>query len=131
MNIAELSKQIAENSRVLKEATLLRQEENLENTKTIADAGAGEEAVQRALDTLKAFYEGSGFIQRSGYVPPNSDRQGRTVADLAPKYFDSEYAGSQEASKGIIGMLEVILADFGRTDTTVTGQELQAKNDFS
>merc|ERR1711972_365019 len=41
-----------------------------------------------------------------------------------------EYKGSQDASKGIIGMLDVILADFGRTDSTVTQEEQDAQNDF-
>merc|ERR1719464_2177797 len=70
------------------------------------------------------------MIQRSGYVPPDSDREGLTVADRAPEVFDSEYKGSQDASKGIIGMLEVILADFDRTSSTVDSQETQAQSDF-
>jgi len=45
------------------------------------------------------------------YVPPNSDRSGKTVADLAPKEFDSsDYKGQQEASKGILGLLETTKA---------------------
>merc|ERR1712113_615370 len=68
--------------------------------------------------------------QSSGYVPPNSDREGLTVADRAPNVFDADYKGSQEASKGIIGMLEVILADFDRTGTTVGQQESQAQGKF-
>jgi hypothetical protein len=63
-------------------------------------------------------------------VPPRPDREGLTVADRAPDVFDSEYKGSQEASKGIIGMLEVILADFDRTGSTVDSQETQAQSDF-
>merc|ERR1719384_2384848 len=70
------------------------------------------------------------MIQRSGYVPPNSDREGLTVADRAPEVFDDEYKGSQEASKGIIGMLEVILADFDRTGTVVDQAENEAQGKF-
>merc|ERR1740123_1992448 len=94
------------------------------------DAAAGKEAVKRAIRVLKNFYGDGSFIQRSGYVPPNSDREGKTVADRAPEVFDTEYEGSQEASKGIIGMLEVILADFDRTGTTVEAEEDQAQSDF-
>jgi len=129
-DIADLSKQIADNAKALKEATELRQEENRENTDTVRDAGAGKEAVEFALETLKTFYENAAFLQRSGYVPPNSDRDGLTVADRAPEVFDTEYKGSQEASKGIIGMLEVILKDFDRTGSTVTQQEDDAQGEF-
>merc|ERR1711920_1086585 len=95
----------------------------------MVDAGAGKAAVELALNTLRTFYSGQ-FFQRSGYVPPKSDREGLTVADRAPDVFDSEYKGSQDASKGIIGMLEVILADFDRTSSTVDSQETQAQSDF-
>uniref|UniRef100_A0A7S3TR87 Uncharacterized protein n=1 Tax=Strombidinopsis acuminata TaxID=141414 RepID=A0A7S3TR87_9SPIT len=126
--IAVLSKEIAELKKALLEATELRQEEKADNTKVINDAGAGKEAVEYALQVLKAFYEGAAFVQ---YVPPNSDRAGKTVGDYAPEVFDSEYKGSQDASKGILGMLEVILSDFDRTDQTVTDEEEAADQQFT
>lgn len=128
--IADLTKQIADNKKALNEATILRQEENKENHQTLDDAEAGREAVEFALNTLKAFYENAAMLQKAAYVPPNSDREGLTVADRAPEVFDSEYRGSQEASKGIIGMLEVILADFERTDSVVSDQEHDAQEKF-
>lgn len=124
-DIAELSKQIAANRKALLEATTLREEEQTENARTVTDAGAGKEAVQLALTTLETFY--TEFLQ---YVPPNSDRDGLTVGDRAPEVFDSEYNGAQEASKGIIGMLQVILSDFDRTNTTVTTEESRAAGAF-
>jgi len=129
--IAELSRAIADNKKALKEATDLRQKESAENEKTVAEAEAGKEAVERALEVLKNFYEGAALLQRrAGYVPPNSDREGKTVSDRAPEVFDSEYKGSQDASKGILGMLEVILTDFSRTITTVTAEEEEAEAEF-
>jgi len=128
--IAELSKQIASLQKALADATTLRLEQQRENQQTVKDAGAGRQAIVLALDTLRTFYNSALFLQRADYVPPNSDREGLTVADRAPDVFDSEYHGSQEASKGIIGMLEVILADFDRTGTTVESQENQAQLDF-
>merc|ERR1740116_801444 len=128
--VAELSRQIAENKKALHEATQLRQEESEDNSKTIADAGVGKAAVEFALETLKGFYDNA-FIQRSAYVPPNSDREGLTVADRAPEVFGNEgYRGSQEAATGIIGILEVILSDFDRTESTVTQAESQAQSRF-
>jgi len=129
--VAVLSKEIADLKKALMEASELRSEENKENTQTIEDAGAGREAVEQALEVLKAFYEGSSALLQKKFVPTNSDREGNTVKDLAPEVFDSKYQGSQEASKGIIGMLEVILSDFDRTDTVVTGQEADAASAFA
>jgi len=128
--IAQLSKEIAENKRALMEATELREKESQENLLTIEEAGAGKEAVSQAVEVLKTFYGGAAFVQKASFVPTNSDREGKTVADRAPEVFDEDYKGSQEASKGIIGMLEVILSDFERTDKTVTQEEADAQEAF-
>merc|ERR1712039_412205 len=104
-----------------------------ENDKTVSEAGAGKEAVEYALQVLKKYYEGGSLLQRSSYEPwvaTNSDREGKTVGDLAPEVFDAEYNGAQDSSKGILGLLEVILSDFDRTVTTVTAEETQAAEDF-
>mmetsp|Transcript_40066 Transcript_40066/g.103715 ORF Transcript_40066/g.103715 Transcript_40066/m.103715 type:complete len:697 (-) Transcript_40066:151-2241(-) len=128
--IAQLSKEIAENKRALMEATELREKESQENLLTIEEAGAGKEAVAHAVEVLKTFYGGAAFVQKASFVPTNSDREGKTVADRAPEVFDEDYKGSQEASKGIIGMLEVILSDFERTTKTVTQEEADAQEAF-
>lgn len=128
-DIAELSKQIAENKKALLEATTLREEESKENDKTIEDAGVGKEQVEFALNTLEKFYNqaGGAFVQ---YVPPKSDREGLTVADRAPETFDSDYHGSGEESKGIIGLLNIILSDFDRTLLKVKTDEGAAQQSF-
>ena len=41
------------------------------------------------------------------YTPPNSDREGNTVGDVAPDFAGDNYAGAQSESKGIVGILEV------------------------
>eukprot|EP00928_Gymnodinium_smaydae_P007388 TRINITY_DN1265_c0_g1_i1.p1 TRINITY_DN1265_c0_g1~~TRINITY_DN1265_c0_g1_i1.p1 ORF type:complete len:685 (-),score=197.48 TRINITY_DN1265_c0_g1_i1:62-2116(-) len=132
VDVATLSAEIAKNAKELNEATLLRGEEKATNDKTVADAGVGKEAVEMALSILSKFYEESGVFVQTGaaYVPPNSDREGKTVADLAPEVFDENYKGKQKESKGIIGLLEVILADFDRTKTTVSTEETNAALDF-
>merc|ERR1719277_1117446 len=132
MDIATLSSQIADNKKGLMEATELRAAESAENAKTVSEAEAGLAAVKEAISILKTFYEGAApaLLQRAGAPAPalprpaaelpsglredelrfkstNSDRTGKTVADYAPDVFDSDYHGSQEASKGIIGTLEV------------------------
>jgi chromosome segregation ATPase len=130
--IAQLAGQIAANKKALLEATELRGEEQAENEKTVADSKAGKEAVLQAIEVLKNFYDNAGSLlqKRSAYTPPNSDRSGATVADLAPKVFDENYAGDQDGAKGILGMLEVIRDDFERTEIQTGNEESEAKEDF-
>ncbi|CAK0818963.1 unnamed protein product [Prorocentrum cordatum] len=151
MDIATLSTQIAENKKGLLEATELRAAESAENAKTLSEAEAGLAAVQQAISILETFYQGAApasmLLQtgRSGaaqlpsglredelrFKSTNSDRTGKTVADYAPDVFDADYHGSQEASKGIIGTLQVIEADFQRTISATEEAESQAEGSFT
>merc|ERR1719329_1012820 len=122
-------KAIAENLKALNEATELRNSEKADNEATIETAEEGKTAVELAINILKEFYDNA-FIQTGKYVPPDSDREGLTVADRAPEVFSGTYHGSQSNSKGIIGLLEVILSDFTRTIETTTQQEKTNQNAF-
>merc|ERR1719160_15627 len=124
--IEDLKKAIAENLKALNEATELRNSEKADNEATISTADEGKTAVELAINILKEFYDNA-FIQTGKYVPPNADRSGKTVADRAPEVFSGEYRGSQGASKGILGLLDVILSDFERTiDTTEDAEDSAA-----
>jgi hypothetical protein len=125
--IATLSADIASLRKALNEATELRNEESEENEKTISTASEGASGVKLALSVLNEFYGSESFIQ---YVPPNSDREGLTVSDRAPETWKSGYEGSKSDAKGIVGLLEVIEADFERTVEETTDSEAQAKLDF-
>jgi len=121
--IQDLKKAIADNLKALNEATELRNGEKADNEATIETSDEGKTAVELAINILKEFYENA-FIQTGKYVPPNADRSGKTVADRAPEVFSGDYHGSQGASKGIMGLLDVILSDFERTiDTTQTSED--------
>eukprot|EP00747_Dinoflagellata_sp_TGD_P143556 gnl/TRDRNA2_/TRDRNA2_176407_c1_seq15.p1 gnl/TRDRNA2_/TRDRNA2_176407_c1~~gnl/TRDRNA2_/TRDRNA2_176407_c1_seq15.p1 ORF type:complete len:693 (+),score=264.18 gnl/TRDRNA2_/TRDRNA2_176407_c1_seq15:88-2166(+) len=126
----ELAEAVAENMKALKEATEIRNKEKATNEKTLADSEAGKEAVTFAMTTLKDFYEGGSFLQKSKYTPPNAGRDGKTVGDMAPATAEGDYKGNQQASKGIIGLLEVILSDFERTIETTTEEETTAQGKF-
>merc|ERR1719161_2363354 len=108
--------------KALNEATDQRNKEKDDNKNTLEDAGAGKEAVEFALATLKEFYDTAASLVQAGYSPPNADREGKTVGDMAPKAFSDTYHGKQAESKGIIGLLEVILSDFERT-LEITGEQ--------
>merc|ERR1719261_1553726 len=65
------------------------------------------------------------------YVAEGSGADGKTVDDLAPDAgFDGEYGGKSDASKSIIGLLEVIVEDFSRTLTKTEEDEEEAQYDF-
>merc|ERR1719277_2108051 len=127
--IAELSEAIAKNQKALKETTELREAEAAENEETIKKATDGETSVSDAISVLEKFYN-TALVQKSSYVPPNSDREGLTMGDRAPEVFDSEYHGNQDASTGIIGILEVILSDFSRTKMQVKSDDDAAERVF-
>merc|ERR1719356_1483318 len=98
--------------------------------KTVATAKEGKGAVELALKLLNGFYNDVGLLQ-SKYVPPNSDREGKTVGDRAPEIWEGQYSGKHADSKGIIGLLHVIQADFERTIDTVTSEESAAQAGFN
>jgi hypothetical protein len=127
--IKDLEKAVAELKKALLEATELRAEEKAENEKTITMATEGKDAVELALSILKDFYDNA-FVQTRKYVPPDSDRDGNTVGDLAPEVFDKKYHGAQAEAGGIVGILEVILSDFERTIKKTTTEEEDAQMAF-
>jgi len=126
--IAKLQVDISELKKGLKEATELRNEDKAENEKTMEMSEEGAEAVKSALELLKGFYENA-FVQVK-YTPPNADKDGNTVGDLAPEVFDSTYHGAQAESKGIVGILEVILSDFERTNSQTKKNEGSDQEEF-
>jgi len=127
--ITELASDIASLQKGLKEATELRKSEKEENEATLATAEEGRSGTELALKILSDFYAAAGgsLVQ---YVPPNAGRDGKTVGDMAPDTFEGDYQGNQEKSKGIIGMLEVILSDFERTLAKVAEDEQTAQDEF-
>uniref|UniRef100_A0A7S4T122 Uncharacterized protein n=1 Tax=Alexandrium monilatum TaxID=311494 RepID=A0A7S4T122_9DINO len=128
--IATLSQEIADLSKALNEATELRSDEKADNAKTVQDATAGKKAVEDAIRVLQSFYGSTGFVQLS--VSNTTDRDGNTVGDLAPKTsYSGDYKGKTDASKGIFGLLQVILDDFDRTISTVGTLEGDAAQKFT
>jgi len=131
--IAELEAGIADNMKGLKEAGELREEEKARNQLTISMSEEGKKSVEFALTVLKEFYEKAdkAFIQKGLYTPPNAGRDGNTVGDLAPKTsFSGKYGGNQDAAKGILGILEVIVSDFQRTKDQVEKDEAESEKKY-
>lgn len=124
--IDELTTAVADLRKATFEETELRAKEKADNTKTLEDSKAGLEAVKAAIKVLKEFYEGA-FTQ---FTPEGADRDGNTVADLAPAGQSGTYHGNKDAAQGIFGLLEVIQSDFERTIETTQAEEDKAQEDF-
>jgi hypothetical protein len=110
--IETLVKEQADLTKAVKEATEQREKEKAKNTKTIAVAKAGSEAVGQALTVLKEFYAAQSFLQKGKQVPEMG-----------------AYKGNQDGKGGVVGMMEVIESDFLRleSDTTTAEEENAAE----
>jgi len=126
-DIQGLGQDIADLNKAKKEAQEIRTEEKGQNEFTVEEAKAGLAAVKRAIKLLKEFYENA-FVQKyDPFRAEGAGADGKTVGDMAPDAgFDDEYHGNQAASKGIIGLLEVIQSDFERTIQTTEDEETEA-----
>merc|ERR1712151_1209050 len=120
-DIAALTKAVSELDEAMSKATKLRQEEKAENAQTIKDAQEAQTAVAQALTILKEFYakagEATALLQHS-------------QQPVAPAIFDSPYKGLQAENGGVIGMLQVIQADFARLEADTTASEATAQKEY-
>jgi len=122
--IDALDTSISELKESLANADHTRKTDKAANLQTLSTAREGLRAIKEAIGVLKAFYKQAakakvGLLQAS---PVEVDTQGPG--------FEGAYTGKQEASSGIIGLLEVIKSDFERTISTTTASEKQAASEF-
>merc|ERR1719271_871266 len=117
---AKLEEEITALNADLATQTANRAEEKAENEQTVKDAEEGEAAVDQAIDILGHFYGAAAKATVLIAKQPSVD-------DEAPDAgFEGAYTGSQSASTGILGMMEVIKGDFARTIKETTAAEDQA-----
>jgi len=103
----KLKEEIATNTKALevlheavKQSTKIRKEEKSDNADTLTTAREGLAAVNEALLLLRSFYKQSAKSQGEG-----------------------EYAGKQESSNSVLGLLETISSDFDRTIRSTESNE--------
>merc|ERR1719298_232278 len=117
--VTELTKAVADLDAAVAKATTIREEEKAKNTETIADATEAQTAVAQALTVLKDFYakaaEATALVQKK---------------QEPPEIFDEPYKGMGGESGGVIGMLEVIQADFARLEAETKAAEEQAQKEY-
>merc|ERR1719171_2445542 len=109
--IAELSDSVSEIDAAVAEATALRSSEKVKNAKTIEDAKVAQVAVAKALTVLQEFYTKAAAATSFTQQDPASD---------APATFSKPYTGMGGSNTGVVGMLEVIQADFARLESETT-----------
>jgi len=106
-------------------ATDERGEEKDENTKTMKLSKEGYLAVKQAIAILKTFYARAGRAKVFMQFSPIDEAAGSDAG------FEGAYKGKQERSKGIIGMLEVIISDFDRTNRKTEEAEANSHAEFT
>jgi hypothetical protein len=111
----------------LKKSTELRKTEKSENEASIKEAKEGKEIVEKAIDTLEKFYKTAANEAKSLLQVRSADAEQPDIPDAG---FDDEYAGAQDGSVGVLGMLDVIKSDFERTVTDTEAAEKQAQKSF-
>merc|ERR1719331_2751175 len=117
--LEELAEQISELNLALKGATEDRAKEKAANDKAIADAKGAIPAVRSALKVLKDFYGKASAATALVQQP--------SPAGDAPGSWDTPYTGMGGSSTGVLGMLEVILADFVRLEQETSSTEAEAQ----
>jgi len=128
--IADLSAAIAATDRAVAEATEVREKESAKNKETVEDAKDAQTAVAQALSVLKDFYAKAG----AGAENLTMGYDGKTRALIqtkqpevdAPETFNEPYTGMGDSNGGVVGMLEVIEADFSRLEAETVESESSA-----
>jgi len=117
--ISDLTAAVAELDAALAEATTIRNNEKAKNAQTIADAQAAAAATQQAMKVLKDFY-----AKASTATSLVQEKKQPAIFD------DTPYTGMGADSGGVMGMIEVIAADFQRLESDTTAAEEQASKEY-
>jgi len=120
--LADLAAAVAELDAALAEATSIRNAESAKNTQTIADAQAAGKATEQAMKVLKDFYAKASTA--------TSLAQTTKKAGQPEIFSDEPYTGMGGDSGGVMGMIEVILADFQRLESDTTAAEEQSMKEY-
>jgi len=118
-DIKELTAQVSQINKDVRDATNIRTTEKEENTVTIKDAQDAQKAVSSALQVLQEFYAKAGDASALIQARPT-----------APPVFDRPYKGLQAENGGVLGMIEVIQSDFARLESETKASEEQSQKEF-
>jgi len=128
--LATLAKDIKELTAAQATADALRANENTENAATVKAAGEGKVAVENAIKILTDFYAGVKSATVPTLISVSSSKAVQAPPDAGFKN-DEANQGSQSASTGVLGMLDVILSDFDRTIKETKKGEAESLQDHT
>lgn len=147
---AQLSKDVADLEKSMNEATDLRNKEKTTNKETVKDAQAAQTAVAAATAVLKDFYAKAGtataFLQApsprewglktgvkmgtdewNSLANPNFEGTiDKGHKEGMQTFGDAEEGQQDEAKYGVLGLLEVIAADFASLEAKTNASEAEA-----
>jgi len=115
-SIKALTQAVADLDAAMAESTEMRFAEKAANAETVKDAIAAQTAVEEATQTLKLFYEKAA--------------EATVLVQRQPAIFEGAYKGLQSENGGVIGFLEVILADFARLQSETEAAEKEAQTTY-
>jgi len=121
-DVKTLSSELSKLNEDMTKATELRQAESHENQVTVKDAKEAQMAVARAMVVLKDFYAKAGeasFLQTA----EKSKLKGPAI------FGDEPYQGMGDSTGGVLGLLEVIEADFARLQADTSAAEASASKE--
>jgi len=126
--IKDLTEDIKQEKKALKETTDDREEEKKNNMATLKTAKEGLEGVNEALLILRSFFKHGAKADQSGY---QSFVQASPVdEDTSGPGFSGNYKGDQSSSKAVLDLLETIASDFDRTLRKTEESEHAAHREF-
>jgi chromosome segregation ATPase len=121
MDIKNLTREIAELDAAVAKATDIRTTEKAKNEVTIKDAVAAQEAVSMAIGVLKDFYDKAS----------TATSLTQTGAKQPEVFSDEPYKGMGGENGGVVGMMEVIQADFERLSSETKSAESEAAKEYA
>jgi DNA repair exonuclease SbcCD ATPase subunit len=124
LDIASLSQEVSDLRSSQDKATGIRNEEKATNTKTISEAKSAQVAVERATTVLRDFY---GKAKESASLLQDTD----SVSEDMDQVANAPYKGMQDQKGGVIGMLEVVLSDFAKLESTTASAEDEAEETYT
>jgi hypothetical protein len=118
-SLEKLSADTAEAAAAVSTATKIRGEEKMSNLKAIKEYQDAQTLLSNAMTVLKDFYEKDSFVQTSSDAAPPDDS------------FSSEYeSDAAGGGSGIIGILEIAIADFAKLEQDTTTGESSAAHEY-
>eukprot|EP00933_Yihiella_yeosuensis_P040583 TRINITY_DN348_c0_g1_i1.p1 TRINITY_DN348_c0_g1~~TRINITY_DN348_c0_g1_i1.p1 ORF type:complete len:681 (+),score=233.88 TRINITY_DN348_c0_g1_i1:161-2044(+) len=127
-DVKGLTSEVSESKKALSEALEFRNKEKAKNVVVLKEAKEAQDAVTSAMTVLKDFY--SSAAKATAFIQTDQKKKSSALKAHQPEIFDSAYTGMGGQSGGVVGMLEVIAADFARLESDTSSAEETSQNSY-